>query len=243
MSGTVVFQSNTPATPGPGIVVAQDDVSGTAWQYVKLDVGPAGTSRPVSYASGTGVPVQGVGTFQMLGSIQSLGTGQILGTTQPLAGSVHLASRLPGTVDIGTIAGTVQMLGTFQPVGTFPIGTIAGTVSIGTIARLAGGTIDAIDSTVITKEVRSSAPITTSVGGTIGNVILLAANPARLGAAFYLDGGSALFLKLGSLAGTLSYTVQLTQNAAYYETPFQYTGTISGIWQFAGGSVRITEIG
>lgn len=58
--------------------------------------------------------IQGVGTFHVLGTVQShgttqilgtvqamgslplVGTGQFLGTFQPLAGSVHLASNLPG---------------------------------------------------------------------------------------------------------------------------------------------------
>ncbi len=51
------------------------------------------------------------------GTVQTHGTSQALGTFQPLAGSVHLASRLPGTADIGTIAGTI---------------------SVGTVARVAG---------------------------------------------------------------------------------------------------------
>lgn len=168
MSGTVVFQSQTPATPGAGIVVGQDDVSGTAFQYVKLDVGPSGTSRPVSYASGTGVPVSGLGTFQVLGTHQAAGT-------------------------------------------------------------------------TLTKEIRSTAPSTSFVAGTIGNVILLAANPARLGAAIYLEGGSTLYLKFGSNAGTLDYTLQM-QPSSYYEVPFNYMGTISGIWQFTGGTARVSEI-
>ena len=148
MAGTVVFQTNDLATPGPGIVVGQDDVNGTAWQYVKIDVGPAGTTRPISYAGGTGVPVQAI-----------------------------------------------------RPASNFG----------------------------------------TRIAGTVGNVILLDANPNRIGATLYLESGSALFLKLGSSAGTFDYTVQMI-GSAYYEVPYGYSGTISGIWQFAGGSVQVTEV-
>lgn len=204
MSGTVVFQSQTPATPGAGIVVGQDDVSGTAFQYVKLDVGPSGTSRPVSYASGTGVPVSGLGTFQTLGSVQTVGTSQVLGSVQTVGTSQALGS-------VQTV-GTSQVLGTHQAAGT-----------------------------TLTKEIRSTAPSTSFVAGTIGNVILLAANPARLGAAIYLEGGSTLYLKFGSNAGTLDYTLQM-QPSSYYEVPFNYMGTISGIWQFTGGTARVSEI-
>lgn len=76
MAGTAVFQTNTLATPGAGIVVHTDNVQGTVVQIIKVDVGPAGTTVPLSYASGTGLPVQGVGTFQALGSFQAVGTTQ-----------------------------------------------------------------------------------------------------------------------------------------------------------------------
>ena len=67
------------------------------------------------------------------------GTVQALGTFQPLAGSVHLASRLPGTADIGTIAGTVS-------VGT--VGIVVGTIHVGTVQRIQGGTINSFGGTL-----------------------------------------------------------------------------------------------
>ena len=148
MAGTVVFQVGSLATPGPGIVVGQDDVGGTAWQYVKLDVGPAGVSRPISYSGGTGVPVQAI-----------------------------------------------------RPASNFG----------------------------------------TRIAGTIGNLIILAANPNRIGASFYVESGSAMYLKHGSNAGTFDYTVQVLAGALY-EMPFGYSGTVSAIWQFASGTVQITEV-
>lgn len=299
MAGTAVFQSGTLATPGPGIVVAVDPVQGTLYQQVKIDVGPAGTSVPVSYASGTGLPVQGLGTFQalgtfqplagsvhlasgtvqvlgsvqpvgtaqalgtfqplagsvhlasgtvtvlgtiqaqgttqVLGSVQTVGTSQVLGTTQPLAGSVHVANTLPGTVQV---LGSVQTVGTSQALGTFQ--PLAGSVHLasGTVQIL--GSVQAVGTTQ-TKEVRAPGAVTSSVAATVGNIILLAANPARLGFSVYLDGGSALYLKLGSNAGTLDYTLQIAPSG-YYEVPFNYTGTVTGIWQFTGGTARITEV-
>lgn len=110
MAGTVVFQVGSLATPGPGIVVGQDNINGTAWQYVKIDVGPAGTSVPASYAAGTGLPVQGIGTFQALGTFQSHGTAQVLGSVQAV--------------------GTFQVLGSVQAVGTAQVlGTVRTIVS------------------------------------------------------------------------------------------------------------------
>ncbi len=93
----VPFQSGTLATPPVGTVIATDRVLsggiGTEFQQIKIDVGPAGTSVIASYAAGTGLPVQGVGTFQALGTFQAHGTSQILGTVQT-AGT----SQVIGTV-------------------------------------------------------------------------------------------------------------------------------------------------
>ena len=257
MADNVQFQAATLATPLSGVTVATDDVGGIQYQRVKLDVGGDGVSTPVTLVnplpigtlpggtvivSGTvqtlgsiqGVgtfqvlgSVQGVGTFQVLGSVQpvgtvqvlgtvqSFGTNQALGTYQPLAGSVHLASGLPGTVQV---LGSVQTIGTSQALGSFQ--------AVGTTQ---------------TKQVRTVAnPLGTRIAGTVGNLIILASNPNRLGASFYVEMGSALYLKHGSLAGTADYTVQLTAGALY-ELPFNYSGTVSGIWQFASGTVQITE--
>ena len=150
------------------------------------------------------------------GTFQPHGTVQVLGTVQP-----H---------------GTTQVLGSVQGVGTFQV---LGTVQThGTSQAL--GSVQAVGTTQ-TKEVRSGANFGTRIAGTIGNLIILAANANRLGAMFYLESGSALFLKLGSSAGTFDYTLQLG-TSGYYEVPYNYTGTISGIWQFANGTVQITEV-
>jgi hypothetical protein len=107
-------------------------------------------------------------------------------------------------------------------------------VTFGGAGTFAGGTVS-------TRATRSTTPTVTSVAATVGNVTLLGANVNRFGAAFYVEGGQPLFLKLGSSAGTVDYTVQVTPGA-YYELPFNYSGTVAGIWQTAGGTVRITEV-
>lgn len=107
-------------------------------------------------------------------------------------------------------------------------------VTIGGSGTLAGGTI-------VTQPRSSSVPATTSAAATVGNITLLGANASRMGAAFYVEGGQPLFLKLGSSAGTLDYTLQVVPGG-YYEVPFSYIGSVSGIWQTTGGTVRITEV-
>ncbi len=133
----------------------------------------------------------------------------------------------PGTVQV---LGTIQSFGTTQSLGTFQ--------QFGTSQVL--GSVQAVGTTS-TKEIVSTSNFGTRIAGTVGNLIVLQANPNRIGASFYVEMGSALFLKHGSLSGTFDYTVQITAGALY-ELPFNYSGTVSGIWQFASGTVQITEV-
>jgi hypothetical protein len=177
VADNVSFQAAVLATPAAGVSVATDDVGGAQYQRIKLDIGGDGVSSPITLSNpmpigtlpgGTVIvsgtvqtlgSIQGVGTFQVLGSVQGVGTFQMLGTLQPLAGSVHIASGIPGTVQVlGSVqsVGTQQGLGTYQPLagsvhiastGTLPLGTVqvlgsvqpvGTTQALGTVQPLAG---------------------------------------------------------------------------------------------------------
>ena len=125
-SGTTVFQTAVTATPPSGLPIMADSVNDTdhgvgTVQYIKIMDGATG------------------GTIKA--GVSALGLA-VAGTFQPLAGSVHLASGLPGTVQaLGSVqtVGTSQVLGTVQTTGTVSIGTIAGTIqALGTFQPLAG---------------------------------------------------------------------------------------------------------
>ena len=88
----------------------------------------------------------------------------------------------------------------------------------------------------------ASTSAVTSVAGSLANVTLLAANTARLGATIYNDSNARLFVKLGAVASTTSFTVRLNSQD-YYEVPFNYVGIIDGIWTpVVSGAARITEL-
>ncbi|NBB11817.1 hypothetical protein GVN17_19645 [Pseudomonas sp. SLFW] len=90
----------------------------------------------------------------------------------------------------------------------------------------------------------SSAPAnstTSSVPSSTSSTALLAANAARKGATVYNESTAVLYVKLGSTVSASSYTAQVSANG-YYEVPFGYTGTISGIWATANGNARVTEL-
>lgn len=92
------------------------------------------------------------------------------------------------------------------------------------------------------KELRPGAAAVTSVNDTASSTTLLASNSARLGATFFNESTSTLYLKCGATASVSSYTVQIGPNG-YWELPQPaYTGVIDGIWSAdASGAVRITE--
>lgn len=88
----------------------------------------------------------------------------------------------------------------------------------------------------------AATPTSANVAASITNVTLLASSATRLGAAFYNDSSSAMYLKLGETSSTTSFTVKLVAGA-YYEIPGPhiYSGIVDGIWDTAIGTCRITS--
>jgi hypothetical protein len=112
----------------------------------------------------------------------------------------------------------------------------AGSVTIsGTVAATQSGDWDVGERTTGTAAV-------TSVASSVTVVTLLAANASRRMATVHNDSSDILYLKLGSAASLTSFTVRMVSQA-YYELPHPvYTGIITGIWDVATGSARVTEI-
>lgn len=81
-----------------------------------------------------------------------------------------------------------------------------------------------------------------SVPSSDTSVTLLAANSNRKGATFYNDSTSALYLKMGSTASDVSFTLKMAPHS-YFEMPLPcYTGIIDGIWVSVDGAVSVTEL-
>ena len=90
-------------------------------------------------------------------------------------------------------------------------------------------------------EVRSSQADCSNVTAATSTTELLGATPNRTGATFFNDSNSILYLKLGTGAALTSYTVRLMARD-YYELPYNYTGSVHGIWATANGFCRVTEL-
>lgn len=95
--------------------------------------------------------------------------------------------------------------------------------------------------TASTREIGYATTTVTAANGSVTNFTFFSANPNRKGLAFYKEGTSVCYIKLGAVASATSYTVQLGSNG-YYETPDGYTGRVDIIFSAATGTVRATEI-
>lgn len=81
---------------------------------------------------------------------------------------------------------------------------------------------------------------TTSVASSIQSIELLKANPDRKGATIVNDSMANLFVCCNDVATVSNYIIKLS-GGQYYELPFGYVGTVTGIWGAANGKAIITE--
>lgn len=58
----------------------------------------------------------------------------------------------------------------------------------------------------------------------------------------YNNSTQVLYVNLGATATTTTAFVVALAAGAYYEVPFGYTGSVTGIWASANGSAQVTEI-
>lgn len=141
MAGTVVFQTASLATPGPGITVGVDNVGGTVIQYVKMDVGGAGASLPLAYNSGTGLPVRQTFAQPFENFFGTLFTGGVTNGTlvaAPASGTyvrvfdMMVSGSAAGTAFIELGDGTAFVPGVFAANGGFVFNSARGVRTHGT---------------------------------------------------------------------------------------------------------------
>lgn len=82
----------------------------------------------------------------------------------------------------------------------------------------------------------------TSVAASASSVSLLASNAARRQVIIVNDGNKTLYIAFAATASATAFTVRLGGGQEFVSEMNSYTGAISGIWDSANGSARITEI-
>lgn len=81
-----------------------------------------------------------------------------------------------------------------------------------------------------------------SIASSILAVTLLAQNGNRRSVIIYNDSEANLFVKFGSGASLISFTVRIPANSSAEFAYPVFTGIITGIWDAANGDARITEV-
>lgn len=122
----------------------------------------------------------------------------------------------------------------------------AGHAQIAKLAISADGSATAIpaDATdgLRVHESRAATATLANVSGSASSVTLQASNTARRGLVIVNDSTVNLYVKFGSTASATSFTYKLPPGATL-ELPVPiYTGIVTGIWDSATGSARMTEI-
>jgi hypothetical protein len=125
--------------------------------------------------------------------------------------------------------------------------TVTGTVSVGNFPAIQpvsdnGGSLT-VDGTVAVSNFPGQSVSTAAVTSVAVNpstaVTLAASNPARVKLIVHNEAGT-LFVKLGTLATTSSYSYRLTANATLELT--QYTGDVTAIKLTGTSSALVTEL-
>lgn len=93
---------------------------------------------------------------------------------------------------------------------------------------------------VLNTEVRSASATVSSVNSSASSTTCLASNTSRRKASFFNDSTSTAYLKFGSTASSVDYTVQMASNQLYEIPTPVYTGVVDCIWSSANGSMKVT---
>lgn len=115
----------------------------------------------------------------------------------------------------------IRVVGTFTPSGTQDVNIIS-----------------PIPLEVIVKAANS---VVTRVPSSTTSIMLIAANSSREGLLFYNDSTANQWIKFGTTASAIDFTVRLTPRAFYEVSPI-YLGQIDVISSSTNGAIQVTEL-
>jgi hypothetical protein len=160
------------------------------------------------------------------------------GGTEATAQRVTIANDSTGVLSIDDNGGSLTVDGTVAATqsGTWNITNISGTISLPT-----GAATETTVSSILGKYTAATATLS-NVAASATSVTVLALNASRESAIFYNDSTSACYLKFGSTASTsFTYKLRAAETLIVDGIPV-YTGIVTGIWDSATGSMRVTEL-
>lgn len=94
----------------------------------------------------------------------------------------------------------------------------------------------------------ASVSLPTSNASTRSNIVasttavaLFTSNPVRKGGTIWNNSTANLYIEFGATPTTSAFGVKINADG-YYELPFNYTGSLNGIWDAANGSALVREL-
>jgi len=181
--------------------------------------------------------VDAFGNLIVTGSVGIAGVVNVTGSTSTIVTNVVTITGSVNIDGVSTVSGALQVTGSvISQQGTTPW-IVSGSNWIPTVT----GSI-VVTNKVDTKITALSASVSFVSASAGASVILVSANPNRLGITLYNDTNKNVYVKLGVSASLNDYTTQLAKDD-YYEIPFGYQGRIDSFSAVSvTGVVRITEI-
>jgi hypothetical protein len=245
------------ATSGYGETLAYNKVfNGTTWDRQRaLGVGVTQVSSTVAspvWVTASAANRVAVGIFDATGADMDLfkdGDNLAIGADHGL-GILAVADGTPRkyhflkTDEVNNwlwVTGAMTVnTGSGGGVSGYGTGSLASTANTGSLQLGSDGTnlraikTDAAGQVYIANPGGSSAPtsgtnVTVSATGTVGGVLLIAANAGRKGLTIFNNASTNLYISMGTTATTASFQVMMVPNA-YYEAPFSFAGPVSGAW-------------
>jgi hypothetical protein len=158
-------------------------------------------------------------------------------TTAGVTNGVQLTAALPAG---GNTIGAVGLVAGAAIIGDVGIDqSVPGTTNAVQVTTASpGGAVGNPAYTVA----KSATAALTSVASSATSVALLTSNAARRGFMVYNESTANLKLAYANAASATGYTVLIIPSGYYEVLTTVYTGAISGIWDSAQGSARITEL-
>lgn len=115
-------------------------------------------------------------------------------------------------------------------------------INSGTELAIAVALVNSSGTQIIPGAVTSATATLSNVASSASNVTLLASNASRLGAIFFNDSTSQVYVKFGATATSSSFTYKMNPSDTLELNGAVYTGIIDAIWVSANGSMRCTEL-
>ena len=83
--------------------------------------------------------------------------------------------------------------------------------------------------------------VLTSIPASVTSVVLRPATPSRKALIIFNDSTSSVFVAFAPTASSSAFTIKMAGGSSYEFQYPAYAGAVSGIWETATGSARITE--